>query len=81
MEMSMKDKIRATSFGFIEAMFRNGASKALAVDDIKTVTTRTEGGCTIRLRNNHSILLDCSYESVMKAIRFASEGGHHAATA
>jgi hypothetical protein len=51
------------------------------VDDIKTVTTRTEGGVSIRLRNNHSILLDCSYESVMKAIRFASEGGAHAATA
>jgi len=77
----MKDTIRPTSFGFVEITFRNGSSKAVTASDIKIVTTRSEGGVTIRLQNNHTILVSCSYQSVMKAIALASEGGAHAATA
>jgi hypothetical protein len=79
MEMSMKDKVRPRGH-FLEIEFSNGAGKAVAVGDIKIVTTRREGGCTIRLQNNHTILVGCSYSSVMRAVGMASEGGAHAAT-
>jgi hypothetical protein len=73
----MKDRIRARAH-FLEIQFRGGGSRIITASDIKGIQVRREGGTSIRLQNDHIVLVDCRVADVMAALELATEGGRHA---
>jgi hypothetical protein len=76
-EMTQKDNVKPLSFGFIELALRDGRVEVVNTNDIKSIQTRAEGGASIRLMNDHVLLVSCPIQDVLDALRVA-DGGLHA---
>ena len=67
----MQDSVKTASFGFIELGFRGGWTEILAVNEIKSIKPRTEGGTNIRLMSDRVLLTSCPIQDVTEALRGA----------
>ena len=75
----MQDSVKTASSGFIQLGFRGGWTEILAVNEIKSIKPRTEGGTNIRLMSDRVLLTSCPIQDVAEALRGA-DGRKHAAS-
>jgi hypothetical protein len=69
MEERMKeDSVKTASFGFIELGFRNGWTEVIAVNSIKSIKPRMEGGTNIRLMTDRVLLTSVPIQDVTEAL-------------
>jgi hypothetical protein len=72
MEKEMQeDSVKVSSFGKIEFGFRNGWTEIIAVNEIKSVKPRTEGGSNVRLMSDRVLLTSVPIQDVAAALREA----------
>ena len=71
MEKEMQDSVKTASFGFIELGFRNGWVEVIAVNEVKSVKPRMEGGTNIRTMTDRVLLTSCPIQDVTEALRGA----------
>jgi len=83
-ENDMQDTIKPAGIpGFVLVTLRNGYERLLAVETVREVSPRLEGGCTIRSHEGDTerpLLLDLPVKTVLRVLQHATKGGDHATT-